>query len=286
MVEDYSINDPDLDLETQDLASTDKEIAYYAPTSLEDVEKLKKQDSSSRYLAGGTVLNWKGAPGFNILIDLKNLHLNKLELSADRVYIGATVTIQELVEEPKLPKPLLTAAKEFNSRNIRNIATVGGTATGIFFVSDILPVFLAYNADVEYFNNGKKESKKLKQWLTTKPGIICAIIISDLNRKVSFNREKVAKMDYPLIVTSIGYQINTDTITDPVIAISGVRNNIVLSETGAAYLADKKIIDIKLEDLNSEIQKDLDPTNNVKANAEVKRKMIASHVKSLVLNRQ
>ena len=41
------------------------------------------------------------------------------------------------------------------------MATIGGTATGNFFVSDVLPVLAAFQAEIEYFQMDKKPSCRL-----------------------------------------------------------------------------------------------------------------------------
>jgi len=255
---------------------------YYAPTTLEEAESLKNRGKGYHYFAGGTILNWKSSPGVKGLIDLKNLHLSKIEVTPSKIVIGAMATIQDIADHEDLPEPLLKSAKLFTSRNIRNMATAGGTATGNFFVSDVLPVFVAFNAEIDYFQDGKKDIVPISTWLKEKPGIICSIIISNLQRKVKLKQEKISKMDFPLIVTSVGFEIADNKVTDPVVAISGASGKIVISESGAEYLSGKLLSEIDFEAFNDAVQKDVEPTGSVKATPRVKRKIIESHLKEII----
>lgn len=282
MTDEYSVMWTESGLEPEEKTEREKEIAYYAPATLDEAESLKKKVKGYHYFAGGTIFNWKGSPKVKGLIDLKNLHLSNIEVADSKIVIGATATIQDVAGNPNLPEPLTKAAKLFTSRNIRNIATAGGTATGRFFVSDVLPVFITLKADIEYFQDGRKESLPLSTWLKDRPGIICSIIIKNVNRKVTLQQEKISSIDFPLIVTSIGCDIADNMVNDPVVAISGASKKIVISESGTKYLSGKQLSDIDFEALNSAVQKDVQPTGSVKATPRVKRGIIASHLKAIV----
>ena len=281
MTEEY-IMETEAGLEPLEEIGREQNIEYYAPTSLEEAENLKKQGKGYHYFAGGTMLNWKGSPRVKGLIDLKKLYLGNIEVTPSKIGIGATATIQDIADHKDLPKPLIKAAKLFTSRNIRNMATAGGTATGKFFVSDVLPVLIAFNADIEYFQNGSPKIIPISQWLQDKPGLICSIIIMQLQRTVQLRQEKIAKMDFPLIVTSIGCEIVDNMVNDPVVAISGASAKIVISESGSEYLAGKQLADLNFEEFNTAVQQDVQPTSSVKATPRVKRSIIASHLKEII----
>lgn len=255
---------------------------YYAPTTLDEAESLKNKEKGYQYFAGGTILNWKGSPRARGLIDLKNLHLGEIEVTPSRIVIGAMATIQDIAVHKELPEPLTRSAKLFTIRNIRNMATAGGTATGSFFVSNVLPVFVAFKAEIEYFQDGKKGIIPISTWLKEKPGIICSIMINNVQRKVKFRQEKISKIDFPLIVTSIGFELVDKKVTEPVVAISGASGKLIISESGAGSLSGKQLSDVDFESLNDAVQRDVEPTGSVKATPRVKRKIIESHLKEIV----
>lgn len=259
-------------------------MEYYAPVSLTQAEKLKNKKGRNFYLAGGTILNWRGSPKANSLIDLKNLGLGGINVSLTRITIGATVTIQEIAESRKVPAALSKAAGDFTSINIRNIATLGGSVAGNFFVSNILPVLAAYNTEIKYYQNGSKKNLSLTDWLKRKPGIVCRIIIRQLKRKVNVLEEKISAMDFPSIVTGFGFELRAGKITKPVVAVSGAGGVLSISKKAAIYLTGLKLISAEAGKLNADALKDIKTTGNLKVSARVKKKIIESHLTSILNN--
>lgn len=257
-------------------------MEYFVTESLREAERLKEKSGRYFYLAGGTILNWKGSPKARGLIDLKNLSLSEITVTKSKVVLGATATIQDIVENSMLPGALVEAAKNFTSRNVRNIATVGGTTSGTFFVSNLMPVFLAFKADIEYYYKGKKRQLPLIEWLNSRPGLICRVIITELKRKVKVQQEKIAAIDFPLIVTSIGFKIVNKTIVEAVVAISGSAAKTLVINSASGYLNKRKISDVDYDKLNLIIQKEIKPIKNVRVSAEVKRRFIQNHIKSII----
>ena len=280
MNDEYTRMEAEMEFEPQ--PPDKKDVAYYTPATLEEAERLKTENPGLHYLGGGTILNWRGSPRVKGLIDLKSLSLSGIEVTSSQIIIGATATIQDVAGCADLPKPISLAAGLFSSTNVRNMATVGGTATGKFFVSDLLPVLLAYNADVEYFQGQAKAVMPLAQWLNDRRGMICSVILRQLQRSVAFKQEKISKIDFPLIVTAIGWDIADKQIHDPCVAISGASGKIVLSQSGAAYLAGKDASAIDVDALNAAVQQDVQPTETIKASPRVKRGIIASHLQGIV----
>ncbi|GAK61480.1 xanthine dehydrogenase [Candidatus Vecturithrix granuli] len=286
MSDEYSIVWTELGIEPRAELFEGKDLNYVAPTTLAEAEQLKQSAKGYHYLAGGTILNWKGSPRVKGLIDLKHLQLEKITGISTEIRIGAMATIQYLADCPALPQALRNSAKLFTSKNIRNMATIGGTATGNFFVSDVLPVLAAFQVDIEYFQDGRKAVMPLVTWLRHKSGLICAILIKHTHRTVFFRQEKIAQMDFPLIVTALGVELNDGKISEPVIAISGAIGKLIVSESGAAVLSGKSPSEVTFEELNAAVQQEVEPTGNVKATPRVKRRVIESHLKAILAELQ
>jgi len=263
-----------------------KDLDYVAPTTLAEAEQLKQSMKGYHYLAGGTILNWKGSPRVKGLIDLKHLQLEKITGTGAEIRIGAMATIQDLADCPVLPQALRNSAKLFTSRNIRNMATIGGTAAGNFFVSDVLPVLAAFQADIEYFQDGQKAVMPLVTWLKDKRGLICAIILKQPQRTVILRQENIAQMDFPLIFTALGVDMSSEKMVEPVIAISGAIGKLIVSESGSAALSGKSPSELTFEELNAAVQQNVEPTGNVKATPRVKRRIIESHLKAILAELQ
>ena len=69
---------------------------YYRPQTLEEALQLLAR-ADTRPLGGGTVLTQRSNESFSV-VDLQALGLDKLHKSGDNLEIGATVTLQNLLE--------------------------------------------------------------------------------------------------------------------------------------------------------------------------------------------
>jgi len=89
-----------------------------------------------------------------------------------------------------------------------------------------------------------------------------------------------------MIVTAIGFEIEDGTadrrIKEPVMAISGATAKTEILGSAAKYLENRSLKNVSHKELNKLVQKEIEPLDNIKAPAGVKRKFIESHVKSMV----
>jgi CO/xanthine dehydrogenase FAD-binding subunit len=104
---------------------------YHRPRTLEEALKLLSAPNS-RPLGGGTVLTQSVDESFSV-VDLQDLGLDKIRKSGNHLSIGATVTLQAMLESPLTPATLKTGLKLESPINQRNRSTVAGaliTSTG------------------------------------------------------------------------------------------------------------------------------------------------------------
>ena len=100
---------------------------YYRPETIQEVLELLKMPDTLP-LGGGTLLSTL-KPGPAKVIDLQSLGLNTIQKKGNHLEIGATVTLQQLLESKHVSDALKSAIKIEAPLNIRNIATVAGTLT-------------------------------------------------------------------------------------------------------------------------------------------------------------
>ncbi|MGA2504437.1 MAG: FAD binding domain-containing protein [Anaerolineales bacterium] len=104
---------------------------YHRPQTLEEALKLLSEPDS-RPLGGGTFLTLSDYESFSV-VDLQFLGLDKLRKSTNTLNIGATVTLQALLESPHTPLQLksgLNLEAPLNQRNRRTVAGALITSTG------------------------------------------------------------------------------------------------------------------------------------------------------------
>ncbi|MBE6928315.1 MAG: hypothetical protein E7467_07515 [Ruminococcaceae bacterium] len=102
-------------------------IIHRPKTAAEAVQIRYASPETTAYLAGGTDdLRLGGAAEGKELIDINALGFDTIEEKNGKIYIGARVTLQQLVESDLVPGFIKEAAKFCASFARRNSATIGG----------------------------------------------------------------------------------------------------------------------------------------------------------------
>lgn len=131
------------------------DIDYIKATILEDaLDFLNTNGAETKILAGGTdimVDMRSGALKTRFLLDVSRLtDLKKIEIRGGQLCIGAAVTISELLESDTIAEmapALKKAAEKFASRQIRNVATIGGNVAHCSPCGDTIPPLLIHDAE-------------------------------------------------------------------------------------------------------------------------------------------
>ena len=135
------------------------EVEYLFPKSVEDATLLKEQyGDRARFIAGGTdliLLMEREQYRPDVLIDITRIpSLQKLDVDAQTVKIGAAVTYSELLASKTMCNvvPFLAKAiRTVGGVQVRNIATVVGNLANASPSGDTLPTLYALEADVHTF---------------------------------------------------------------------------------------------------------------------------------------
>ena len=124
---------------------------FFKPQTIADAVKLKeKYKDEAVFMDGGTDVNCPGSKyEIEKVIGIEQLKLNQISKTQGKLSIGAGVTIQELIDSPKIPDQLTTAARHFVNRNIRNICTTGGNIASNNSTSNLIPILIALDAELK-----------------------------------------------------------------------------------------------------------------------------------------
>src|SRR6266498_3039318 len=99
--------------------------AYHRPQTLNEALMLLSQPNRTP-LGGGTLLSHSQTDSVEV-VDLQSLSLDTIKKQGNTLEIGATVTLQQLLESEQCPDALKSALKLEAPLNLRNAATVAGT---------------------------------------------------------------------------------------------------------------------------------------------------------------
>jgi CO/xanthine dehydrogenase FAD-binding subunit len=177
---------------------------YYRPHNMEAALILMNMPNI-RPLGGGTTLSHPGDDSFAVL-DLQNLGLDKIHKSGNMLTIGATVTLQELLESPHAHAALKAALKLETPLNIRNIRTVAGALVTCNGRSPFAVVMLAMEAALTLVSEkssllGLDEILPLRQELLHGKLITEIAIPTDI--KLAYESVARSPVDKPIVCAAL-----------------------------------------------------------------------------------
>lgn len=181
---------------------------YHRPKSLDEALTLLNRPNTQP-LGGGTLLSHPQADSVSV-VDLQALGLDTVKKngnnpstsSGQRLEIGATVTLQQLMENENCPGALKRAINLEAPLNIRNAATVAGTIVASDGRSTFATALLALDAKLTIVNP-KPDTMNLGDYLPLRPhGLITSIIIP-LNIKFAFEYVSRTPADKPIVCAAL-----------------------------------------------------------------------------------
>ncbi|MBK8784141.1 MAG: FAD binding domain-containing protein [Anaerolineales bacterium] len=174
--------------------------AYHRPQTLDEALKLLTQPNTLP-LGGGTLLSQPTTDPVSV-VDLQRLGLDTLRVKGNDLEIGATCTLQSLLESEECPETLKIAIKLEAPINIRNTATVAGTLVSADGRSPFATMLLAMDAKVTVVS-GQSSVVSVGEFLLTHPkGLITSITIP-LNIKNAFEFVSRTPADKPIICAAL-----------------------------------------------------------------------------------
>jgi CO/xanthine dehydrogenase FAD-binding subunit len=174
---------------------------YHRPKTLDEALTLLTQPNTVP-LGGGTLLSKPTTDSVSV-VDLQLLKLDSLRVNGNDLQIGATCTLQTLLESEHISDSLKIALKLEAPINIRNSATVAGTIVSSDGRSPFVTMLLACDLRLEIRDSKQSQVSSLSEYLLTRPkGLITSIIIP-LNIKTAFEFVSKTPTDKPIVCASI-----------------------------------------------------------------------------------
>ena len=156
------------------------------PRSVQEALKARSLPHSA-YLGGGTWLNASRSETPLTLISLERLGLQGIEADRERCVIGATATLQQVVDHAGVPEVLRSASALTASRTLRNMITIGGEVALHPADSALVPVLLALGAEVSVA--GRKKPVPLHAFLSDRSfagtSLVLSVSIPEPRRKAA-----------------------------------------------------------------------------------------------------
>jgi CO/xanthine dehydrogenase FAD-binding subunit len=175
---------------------------YHRPQTLDEALTLLTQPNRIP-MGGGTLLSKPTAESVEV-VDLQALSLDSIAKSGNNLEIGATVTLQQLLESVHCPEALKPALKLEAPINIRNSATVAGTLVACDGRSPFATVLLSLDTKLE-IRKSAEESQilNLGEFLPLRlRGLITSLTLP-LNAKLAFDYVSRTPADKPIVCAAV-----------------------------------------------------------------------------------
>jgi probable selenate reductase FAD-binding subunit len=178
---------------------------YHRPKSLDEALTLLTQ-SNTVPLGGGTLLSRPSTDSVEV-VDLQALGLNSIKKNGNNLEIGATATLQQLMENENCPDALKQAIKLEAPLNIRNTATIAGTIVASDGRSTFASALLALDAKLEQaiFDNSKIEYRisNIGDFLPLRSKNLITKIIFPTNTNFAFEFVSRTPADKPIVCAAL-----------------------------------------------------------------------------------
>ncbi len=180
--------------------------AYHRPKSLNEALALLTQPNTVP-LGGGTLLSQPTTAPVSV-VDLQALGMDTIRVHGGDLQIGATCTLQSLLESEHCPAPLKTALKLEAPINIRNSATTAGTLVASDGRSPFVTMLMAMDAKVEHRSLTKDAGQApvvlgLGEFLLTLPTGLITSVTLPLNVKCAFEYVSKTPSDKPIVCAAL-----------------------------------------------------------------------------------
>ena len=175
---------------------------YHRPQTLDEALALLSQPNTVP-LGGGTLLSHTALDPVSV-VDLQALGLNRIHKKGNNLEIGATVTLQQLLESEDCPEALKTALKLEAPLNVRNAATVAGTLVACDGRSPFAASLLALDAKIDIrYSTSDSQVSNIGEYLPIRPrGLITAITIP-IHAKFAFEYVARTPSDKPIVCAAL-----------------------------------------------------------------------------------
>jgi len=258
---------------------------FFKPQTITEAVALKeKYKDEVVFMAGGTDVNCRDASSaVEKVIGIEQLKLNAISKTDEALFIGAGVTIQELIDSPKVPDQLSMAAGHFVNRNIRNMATIGGNIASNNSTSNLIPILVALDAELKLA--GSDTSVSVYEYITREMSRLIeriTILSENLGKPYGIRKFSHTANDISIIVAAVTFNIRNEIVSNVRVAAGGVSKHVVrLKELENKLEGNKLPARTEIEDT---VKKTVSPLKDIRGGVQFKKYMAGVLVSDCIHN--
>ena len=197
--------------------------------------------------------------------------------------IDAGVTIQDLIDWPRIPHQLTIAAGHFVNRNIRNIATIGGNIASNNSTSNLIPILVALDAELKIGASAAPVS--VYDYVSLEMTcLIESITISSENLKKYYGLRKFSHTanDISIITAAVTFNMQNDKLSNVRVALGGVGKHVVrLTELENKLESNKLLAPSEIEDTAKKV---VTPVEDIRGGFQFKKYMAGVLISDCIHN--
>jgi len=258
---------------------------FFKPQTIAEAVELKEQfKDEAVFIAGGTGVNCLDSKyEIEKVIGIEQLELSEISKTHSELSIGAGVTIQELINSPKIPDQLTTAARHFINRNIRNIATIGGNIAANKSTSNLIPILVALDAELKI--GGSATPVPVYKYVTQEMTLLIEDVIipsGNLAKKYGLQKFSRSANDISIITAAITFNIQYKKLSNVRVAVGGVGKHVVrLTELENKLKGNKLLAPTEIEDTVKNI---VAPVKDIRGGVQFKKYMAGVLISDCIHN--
>lgn len=251
----------------------------FQPESLNEAAELLDQYPDITILGGCGFLKL-GNRRIARAMDLTNCGVRQIREDAKAIEIGAMATLRQVETDPALRilfnGALPRAAGSIMGVQFRNCATMGASVYSKYGFSDLIPVLLTLNTEVELLRGGRLRLIDFMERPIARD-VLTRIFIAKDGRQVSYQNMRNATADFPILNCSVS-QLGSDW--QVVVGARPARAQLAMG--GSKMLSDMSPNQIDIEKVAATVSGEVAFGNNNKASADYRRSLARVLVKRAI----
>ncbi|XP_070496874.1 xanthine dehydrogenase-like [Chironomus tepperi] len=250
--------------------SNDRGVIWYRPTELQQLLAYKKQHKEAAKIVVGNTevgveVKFKHFD-YKYLVNPSQINaLNQIDVVRDGIKIGSAVTLSDIMDflqkqvdelpesETRIYKSIVEMLHWFAGMQVRNVASIGGNIMTGSPISDLIPILMAANAEleVESLDGGRRKVIMNEKFFTgyrrniiDSSEVLISVFVPKTSKGQHFLAYKQAKRrddDISIVnaAISIKFLPNSNYIKEARIAFGGMAPTTVLATKTADKIKEK-----------------------------------------------
>ncbi len=191
---------------------------YHRPQQLEEALRLlARRDVRTVLLGGGSDLVAEGRRDVEAVVDLRDLGLSYIRREGDVLRIGATTTLQALIDSPESAPAwggeLARAIEHTAARNLREQGTIAGTLVAAAGNNPLAVMLLALDASLTILTPARK-TVSLDDFFPNRQSLLHGALIIEIivplphpGAAAAFEKVSRTPADLPIVCAAVRAQI-------------------------------------------------------------------------------